>query len=189
MVPDKIELRLSMILLAMCSTLYSLPDVLARSTNVARLFGTTLTMCSRLSLPEVLVQGQMYQGFSWPSWPCAPTFAYLRRLLKVKHVEVLQDLPYNVLQLLLTSGACSRTNVSRFFYDLLDHVLQLLPTWGAGSRTNVSRLSMILLAMCSTLSLPEVLVRGRMCRGSPWPHWPCAPAPPYPARDGWIFSI
>ncbi len=72
----------------------------------------------------------------------------------------------------------------KVFNDLLDHVLQLLPTWGAGSRTNVSRFSMILLAMCSTLSLPEVLVRGQMCRGSPWPHWPCAPAPPYPAGDG-----
>jgi len=126
--------------------------------NKSRLSMTSLAMWSNFSLSEASFRGGMSLGSPWPHWPCDPTSNFMRRLFQNEWVT--------------------------FLYDLVGHVLHPLLTWGAGSRTNVSRLFMTFLTMCSNFCLPEALVRGRMCRGSPWPHWPCAPAPPYPAGDG-----
>ncbi len=64
-------------------------------------------------------------------------------------------------------------------HDHVGHVLHPLLTWGAGSSTNVSRFSMTSLAMWSNFSLPEALVWGRMSQVSPWPHLPCDPTSSY----------
>ena len=124
---------------------------------------TSLAMWSNSSISEVSFRGGMSLGSPWPHWPCDPTSNFMRRLFQNEWVT--------------------------FLYDLVGHVLHPLLTWGAVSRTNVSRFFMTFLTMRSNFCLPEALVQGQMCRGSPWPHWPCAPAPPYPAGDGLRINV